>query len=188
MARITEKQMKDRLAKVEGPDLDGDIISLGMVSNILIKDGSVIFSINVPAERAQELEPLRVAAEQTVKEIKSVTKVMAVLTGERAAGSAPVPPSAQAQMARSKSNQPNPKVGIPGIKSIIAVASGEGGVGKSTTSVNLALGIQAHGLKVGILDADIYGPSMPRMLGITDKPTVNGRILDPLERYGLKVM
>ncbi len=200
MARITEKQVRDRLAKVKGPDLDGDIISLGMVSNILINEDKVIFSINVPAERAQELEPLRAAAEQTVMKLKGISKVMAVLTGERAAGSAPVrpapsaeqassvPPPMQAQMAKSVAGEPIQKPGIPGIKSIIAVASGKGGVGKSTTSVNLALGMQSHGLKVGILDADIYGPSMPRLLGITDKPTANGRILDPLESYGLKVM
>ncbi|MEE9376182.1 MAG: iron-sulfur cluster carrier protein ApbC [Rhizobiaceae bacterium] len=200
MVKVTEKQVKERLAKVKGPDLDGDIISLGMVSNILINDDKVIFSINVPAERAQELEPLRAAAEQTVAKLKGVTKVMAVLTGERAAGSAPVrpapsatqaasvPPPMQAQMGKSAASQPNQKAGVPGIKSIIAVASGKGGVGKSTTSVNLALGMQAQGLKIGILDADIYGPSMPRLLGITDKPTANGRILDPLESYGLKVM
>jgi ATP-binding protein involved in chromosome partitioning len=80
------------------------------------------------------------------------------------------------------------KAGVPGIKNIIAVASGKGGVGKSTTSVNLALALASKGLKVGLLDADIYGPSMPRMLGITDKPTAQGKILSPLEGYGLKVM
>lgn len=78
---------------------------------------------------------------------------------------------------------------MPGIASIIAVASGKGGVGKSTTAVNLALGLQSLGLKVGILDADIYGPSMPRLLGIKDRPeTVDGKVMRPLENYGLKVM
>ena len=94
----------------------------------------------------------------------------------------------QAQVRKAVSSTADQKAGIPGIKFIIAVASGKGGVGKSTTSVNLALGMQEQGLKVGLLDADIYGPSMPRLLGITDKPSTNGRILNPLESYGLKVM
>jgi ATP-binding protein involved in chromosome partitioning len=79
--------------------------------------------------------------------------------------------------------------GIPGVKQIIAVASGKGGVGKSTTAVNLALGLVAHGMKVGILDADIYGPSMPRLLGLSGRPeTVDGKVLKPMQRYGLKAM
>ena len=201
MAEITEKQVLDRLARVKGPDLEGDIVALGMVSGLLIDGSKVIFSINVPEERAQELEPLRNAAEQSVMKLEGVGKVMAVLTGERKAGAASVrrsaptadqissvPPPMQAQAAKAAANTPNQKAGVPGIQSIIAVASGKGGVGKSTTSVNLALGLLGQGLKVGILDADIYGPSMPRLLGISDRPSASGRILNPLESYGLKVM
>ena len=198
MNEITNEKVLDRLRKVRGPDLDGDIVSLDMISGVHIDGGTVMFSINVPAERAQELEPLRSAAEQTVMEIDGVSKVMAVLTGERKTGGAPVRPAPSASQATSVpppmqgnapgASAPNSKVGVPGIKSIVAVASGKGGVGKSTTSVNLALALQSLGQKVGLLDADIYGPSMPRMLGITDKPTANGRILDPLEGFGLKVM
>ncbi len=200
---ITEKDVLDRLSKVKGPDLEGDIVSLGMVGGIQIDGDKVIFSITVPAERAQELEPLRAAAQGSVERLDGVAKVMAVLTGERKPGSAPVrpapspaqmasvPPPMQAQAAASgggAAGAAEQKAGVPGIKSIIAVASGKGGVGKSTTSVNLALGLQASGLKVGVLDADIYGPSMPRLLGITDRPRANGRILNPLEGFGLKVM
>ena len=102
---------------------------------------------------------------------------------------AAVPPPMQARAAAAHSHAPAQKAGVPGVDAIIAVASGKGGVGKSTTAVNLALGFQANGLKVGILDADIYGPSMPRLLRITGRPqTVSGRILKPMEGYGLKVM
>jgi len=198
MSGITSEQVLDRLRKVRGPDREGNIVDLDMVSGVHIDGGNIIFSITVPAERAQELEPLRSAAEQVVMELDGVTKVMAVLTGERKAGDAPVRPAPSASQAASVpppmqrsaagAAAPNSKVGVPGIKSIIAVASGKGGVGKSTTSVNLALALQALGQKVGLLDADIYGPSMPRMLGITGKPTADGRTLDPMDGYGLKVM
>ncbi len=204
LAEISKEQVLERLAKVRGPDLESDIVSMGMVSGVMIDDGKVIFSINVPAEKAQELEPLRVAAEQSVMKLDGVAKVLAVLTGERKAGAAPVRPAPSPQQAASvpppmqnragAGSQPpsqsaqSGKIGVPGIKSIIAVASGKGGVGKSTTSVNLALALNRQGLKAGILDADIYGPSMPRLLGITDRPTANGRVLDPLESFGIKVM
>src|SRR5690606_35856563 len=93
------------------------------------------------------------------------------------------------QAPRAPGNQTSGKRGVPGVASIIAMASGKGGVGKSTTAVNIALGLVANGLKVGVLDADIYGPSMPRLLNIRGKPgTVDGRVLKPMENYGLKVM
>ena len=210
MPIVTEEMVIERLSRVKGPDLKGDIVSLGLVNGILVQEGRVIFSVNVPAERAQELEPLRAAAEKAVMMIDGVSKVTAVLTAERTAGSpsiqsapvrpapsaaqaASIPPPMQAQAARAQAagaqaDRPNQKAGVPGIRSIVAVASGKGGVGKSTTSVNLALALQDLGKKVGILDADIYGPSMPRLLGISDRPTANGRVLSPLESYGLKVM
>ncbi len=200
MSNVTKEMVLQQLSRVKGPDLQGDIVSLGLVSDVLVDHGKVIFSINVPVERAKELEPLREAAEKVVSGLEGVSKVTAVLTAERTAGSAPVrsaprfdqaaavPPPMQAQAARAQRNAPNQSAGIPGIKSIIAVASGKGGVGKSTTAVNLALGLLQNGLKVGILDADIYGPSMPRLLGTSDKPRAEGRTLSPIEAYGLKVM
>jgi len=194
---IRENVMK-MLSKVKGPDLESDIVSLGLVENVLVNDGKAIFSIRVPAERAEELEPLREAAQKAAETVPGIEGVTAVLTAERKAGSAPVRPAPSAgqignapppMQGQARGNQAaTQKAGVPGIKSIVAVASGKGGVGKSTTSVNLALGLVAQGLAVGILDADIYGPSMPRMLGITDKPTANGKVLSPLEAFGLKVM
>ena len=218
-------QVIERLRRVKGPDLDGNIVDLGLVSDVLIKDGRVYFSITVPASRAEELEPLRGAAEKVVREIEGVTGVVAVLTAEAAPGqrrpqaparptASSVPPSGAAREhprvtaaraqgvtgdgARPAAQKAAPPAaasgvkqtaGVPGVKHIVAVASGKGGVGKSTVAVNLALGFQAIGLKAGIMDADIYGPSQPRLLGITGKPTqADGKKLVPMEAYGLKSM
>jgi ATP-binding protein involved in chromosome partitioning len=198
---VTKETVIDRLKTVNGPDFTGNIVDLGMVSEIFIADGKVFFSITVPAARAQEMEPLRAAAERVVKAIPGVTGAVVALTAERKGGGmeAPVPqrpaprpapaappprPAPQAPASHSQG-----KRGVPGIEAIIAVASGKGGVGKSTTAVNLALGLAANGLKVGVLDADIYGPSMPRLLNIHGRPqTVDGKVLKPMQNYGLKVM
>ncbi|MES0808561.1 Mrp/NBP35 family ATP-binding protein [Roseibium sp. SCPC15] len=181
----------ERLGQIKGPDLEGDIVSLGLVSDVFVSDGRVAFSITVPAERAQELEPLRQAAEKVVKEIEGVENAMVALTAERAPGSArnTAPKPAPRQPQRAPEEQAPAKPGVPGIKHIIAVASGKGGVGKSTTTANLALGMAANGLRVGVLDADIYGPSVPRLFNVSGRPeTVSGRVLKPLEGYGIKVM
>lgn len=203
---VTEAAIKEALKRVKGPDLDGDIVSLGMVNGIAVKDGRVTFAIEVPPARAQELEPLRQAAEKVVQAVEGVEKVMAVLTAHSGAGAAAPPKAAQAPRPQPANGAPPPPMGggkaqsapnpmektggIAEVTHIVAVASGKGGVGKSTTSVNLALGFASHGLRVGMLDADIYGPSLPRMLGITGKPqpTGDGRTLEPLTGFGLKVM
>jgi ATP-binding protein involved in chromosome partitioning len=181
MADIDKEVVLARLIGIRGPDDDRDIVRRGMVSDIVIANGRVMFSITVPAERAAAFEPMRQAAETAVQTIPGVTGAMVVLTAEKKGGSgAPAPRPAAAAPAR-----PVP----PGVASIIAVASGKGGVGKSTTAVNLALGLQANGLRVGILDADIYGPSLPRLLHLTGRPeAIGGRTLKPMEAYGLKAM
>jgi ATP-binding protein involved in chromosome partitioning len=200
------------LRRVRGPDMQSNIVDLGMVSEILLKDGRVSFSITVPAARATELEPLRQAAEKIVRDMEGVTSVLAVLTAEKprgatsgngGGGGTQVPESARVQQARARTSgaaapaaaptQPAAAGGrqiaqIAGIKHLIAVASGKGGVGKSTTAVNLALGLQAAGLKTGILDADIYGPSQPRLLGLSGRPQAMGNKLQPMQAYGLKAM
>ncbi|MBB3394093.1 MULTISPECIES: iron-sulfur cluster carrier protein ApbC [unclassified Rhizobium] len=198
MTGVTKEQVLETLKTVRGPDLEHDIVELGMVSDVFISDGKVYFSITVPAESAKELEPLRLAAERVIKEMPGVKGALVALTADKKAGSGSAPvsrPQPQAGHdhhghAHAPQQQPRAgKLGVPGINAIIAVASGKGGVGKSTTAVNLALGLQANGLRVGILDADIYGPSMPRLLKISGRPTqIDGRIINPMENYGLKVM
>lgn len=193
MAQLTKEIVIECLKTIKGPDLEGDIISRGMVSPIMIDNGKVIFSITVPSSRTEELEPMRLAAQKAVMELDGVTSTMVIFTAEREAGATPAPKPTPTSAPKpsappSKGRQVNSSAPVPGIKSIIAVASGKGGVGKSTTSVNLAIALAKLGQRVGILDADIYGPSMPRLLGISDKPTVNGKILTPLEGHGIKVM
>ncbi len=201
MTEVTKEQVLETLATVRGPDLEHNIVELGMVSDVFISDGKVYFSITVPAERAKELEPLRLAAERVIKEMPGVKGALVALTADKkgtpSGAAARTPPQAghghaghgHEGHAHAQPQQRAGKIGVPGIGAIVAVASGKGGVGKSTTSVNLALGLQANGLRVGILDADIYGPSMPRLLQISGRPTqTDGRIINPMENYGLKVM
>ena len=197
---VSKEDVLAKLKSVKGPDLEGNIVDLGLVSEIFIADAKVYFSLTVPASRAQELEPLREAAERVTKTIAGVKGAMVALTASREPGAAPAaaprpaPPRAAQAHSHGAQGQPGQpqgraKADVPGISTIIAVASGKGGVGKSTTAVNLALGLQATGLKVGVLDADIYGPSMPRLLGISGRPEqLEGRMLKPMENYGLKVM
>ncbi len=162
----------------------------GRLTDIVAKDGKVIFSITVDPSEVNALEAARANAEQIVKRLPGVTSALVGLTADKAPGS-----SAAAGPTPMRSGPKKPAArnietgGIPGVKHIIAVASGKGGVGKSTTSCNLALGLASLGLKVGILDADIYGPSQPKLFGLRGKPRVTPeRKMEPLERYGVKVM
>ena len=206
---VTQQQVLEALKRIKGPDLAGNIVDLGLVSEVLIRDGKAYFSITVPSNRAEELEPLRQAAEKVVRDIPGLTGVTAVLTAEAAGGTRPQArtESRRVQEARSRmggghghGHAPHAGPGgrtaggprttaVPGIKHMIAVASGKGGVGKSTTAVNLALAFQANGLKAGILDADVYGPSQPKLLGLTGRPELGpDKKLTPMLGYGLKCM
>lgn len=184
----TSESITEALKAVNGPD-GKDIVSSGKLSGIVVTGGKVFCSLTVDAAEAQAWEGVRKQAEEIIKSLPGIASVLIALTAEKKAGapSAPPPP----QRAGGPAMQPAGRAvqGVPGVKSIIAVASGKGGVGKSTTAVNLALGLQSLGLKVGVLDADIYGPSMPRLLALKGKPElIGGRTLKPMEAFGLKVM
>ena len=192
MAGVTEQEILDALAKVTEPESGKDIVSAGLVKGLQIKDGHIGFSIEVDPKRGAELEPMRKLAEEVVYDIKGVISATVVLTAEKAQGGGAGAPGDNAPGGPPPGG-PAPKIGtpdlLPGVKSIVAVASGKGGVGKSTTAVNLALGLAAAGHKIGLMDADIYGPSMPRMMGISGQPSSSdGKNLDPMENYGIKVM
>jgi len=187
MADVTEAEVLERLRRVPGPNGSGDLVSLGMIGGLAIKGGHVTFAIQVDPKQAAALEPLRQAAEKTVDSIPGVLSVTAVLTAERAA------PAAQRPQPEPHAHGHGDRAGaralVPGVKAIVAVASGKGGVGKSTVASNLALALGRQGHAVGLLDADIYGPSQPRMLGIRGRPTsADGKILEPMQAYGIKVM
>jgi ATP-binding protein involved in chromosome partitioning len=181
MSRLSEQDVLAALRQVIDPDKGKDIVGLGMISGVQLRDGHVGFAIEVEPQRGPKLEPLRKAAEKAVEALAGVLSVTAVLTAHR--------PSAPARPPQPHAHGPGAKALVPGVSSIVAVASGKGGVGKSTVAANLALGFAAHGLKVGLLDADIYGPSMPRMLGIAGRPgSRDGKVLQPMSNYGIKCM
>jgi len=192
MAGVSEQQILDSLKQVIDPDSGKDIVSAGMIKGLQTKDGHVAFAIEVDPDKGAGLEPLRKEAEKVVHDLGGVISATVVLTADRSAqgpGQGQPSPSGKPPLDHGGApGGPTPTL-LPGVASIVAVASGKGGVGKSTTAVNLALGLAAGGHKTGLLDADIYGPSMPRMMGITGQPSSSdGTTLDAMENYGVKVM
>ncbi len=199
MSAPTKDDILATLSTITDPAKGKDIVSAGMVSGLVVKNGAVGFALEVDPARGAALEPLRKAAEDAVKNLAGVTSVTAVLTAHSdAPGSAPQPaaapkgppPSLGLAKAGDKPIPTSKDTGpIDGIARIIAVGSGKGGVGKSTVSANLALAMAAQGKKVGLLDADVYGPSQPRMLGVSGRPsTPDGKTILPLRNYGVTVM
>jgi len=174
---VTKESVLNALKTVIVPG-STDLVSSGLLSEIVINKDKVYFALNVPGGDPKAYEPLRKAAEATVKSIAGVAGAVVTLTAD-----------AKEPAASATQQKGVQAAGIGQVKHIIAVASGKGGVGKSTTAVNLALGFQQNGLRVGILDADIYGPSLPRLLAIKDRPELIGdNVLKPVSKYGLEVM
>jgi ATP-binding protein involved in chromosome partitioning len=192
MAEISESAVRKVLDTVIDSATGRSVAALGMVGGIVTRGGHVAITLDVDPSRGTALEPLRQACEQAVRAMPGVLSATAVMTSERPA---PPPPQApggghgHSHAPSGKTTGGGGRIEVPGVKHIIAVASGKGGVGKSTTAVNLALGLAANGISTGLLDADIYGPSMPRMLDVKEKPeSVDGKQLKPIERYGIRTM
>lgn len=193
-----EAAIRAALAGIVDPAKGVDLITSGQVSSIAVKNGVVSFVLEVDPKRGGAMEPLRVAAEKAVAALPGVTGVSAILTAHAEAGAAPPralpkgpPPSLSiGGHSHAPAKQTPVKPGkLPGVKRVIAVASGKGGVGKSTVAANLAVALAARGQKVGLLDADVYGPSQPRMLGVSGRPSSpDGNIILPLRNHGVTVM
>jgi ATP-binding protein involved in chromosome partitioning len=174
---LTEADIKNALQAVKYPGYSRDIVSFGLVKQIAIKDSSVSVVMAITSPNPDVVRQLRGEAEQA---IRALPGVKAVNVDVQHPG-APAPESHQTPWTQQNR--------VPGIKRIVAVASGKGGVGKSTVSVNLACALQHLGLKVGLLDCDIYGPSIPLMMGIHQKPTIsNEEKMVPPANYGVKLM
>ena len=197
---VTQQQVLDALARVASPQ-GAALTDANVLSAITVNDGKVFFSINVDAAEARAWESVRASAESAVRAIPGVTVAMIALTAERkpgppaAKGPAPhrhgpgVQPVSSHRPPQGGASPMSKQSEIPGIAAVIAVASGKGGVGKSTTALNLALGLRDLGLRVGLLDADIYGPSVPRLTGIREKPQLNAdKKMIPIVRFGLAIM
>jgi ATP-binding protein involved in chromosome partitioning len=178
MGDTLEARVMAALAAVRDPATGQDVVSAGMVEGLAAKAGMVQLALLVPRERAREAEPMRLAAEKAAAAVPGVLSATVVLTAHRT--EAPKPAAKQAPGAR-------PML-LPEVGAIVAVASGKGGVGKSTTAVNLAVALAAQGLRVGLLDADIFGPSLPQMLGLRERPRTEGQQIIPLKRWGLTAM
>lgn len=172
MTAPTEALVLEALKSVEDPDLNRDIVSLDFIKNLKIDGGKVSFEVELTTPACPMKEKMQTEAEAAVRSVEGVTDIAIEMTS------------------RVRTSQPimGDKGMIPGVKNVIAVSSGKGGVGKSTVAVNLACALQTTGARVGILDADVYGPNVPLMLGLTDRPKTADQKIYPLVTNGLQVM
>ena len=179
MATLDDTIILGALAAVKDPSQGTDIVTLGMVKGIQINGSNISFALDVPPHRGPAMEPVRKAAEKAALAIDGVTSATVMVTAHSGTSAPP-------------SGDDGPvieKILDSKVRRFIAVASGKGGVGKSTTAANLAIALQLEGLRVGLLDADVYGPSQPRMMGVSGRPAAaGGDMVKPLESYGVKLM
>ena len=178
------------LAGVPGPDGRTPLPESGAISGLTIRDGKVFLAILIDPAQAGAMEAMRAKAEALVKALPGVAGAVVTLTAESARAAVSAPPG-HVHPERGQERRPGrSSLPLPGVKHIVAVASGKGGVGKSTVACNLAVGLAKLGLKVGVLDADLFGPSMPKLFGLSAKPEIgpDGQKLIPLEAFGVRVM
>ncbi len=185
---ISRDEVMAALAAIPGPDGRAPLPESGAISGVTIRDGKVFVAIAIDPARAKAMEPMRAMAEAAIRATSGVAGAVVTLTAESArtvAGASPAHQTNAPARRHGRSSEP-----LPGVKHVIAVASGKGGVGKSTVACNLAVGLAKLGLPVGVLDADLFGPSMPKLFGIGAKPSLapDGQKLVPLESCGVKVM
>ena len=189
MTTPTREQLSQVLNRIRDPKSGRGVVEAGLIQGLVVKEGRVGFMIEVAADVAPLYESVRAACEKAARAVRGVEAVTAVLTAE-GSGGAPRPARASAGLRKEVLPERGTHAqALPGVGAIVAVASGKGGVGKSTVAVNLALALTRLGKRVGLMDADIYGPSVPHLLGLSGRPrSADGKMLEPMERYGLKAM